>query len=93
MLLTVIEQCNEQLENTCQSATFNPQLFFFLVRLILCEKNFLQMFISLVFCLGIMPVYHNMFALMSETDRMWYPPNHIFHVDEATRLILLYRIR
>uniref|UniRef100_G1N138 Tyrosine-protein kinase n=1 Tax=Meleagris gallopavo TaxID=9103 RepID=G1N138_MELGA len=23
----------------------------------------------------------------------WYPPNHIFHVDEATRLMLLYRIR
>ncbi|NWY24286.1 JAK2 kinase, partial [Pheucticus melanocephalus] len=42
---------------------------------------------------GIMPVYHNMFALMSETDRMWYPPNHIFHVDETTRLILIYRIR
>uniref|UniRef100_A0A672UZA7 Tyrosine-protein kinase n=1 Tax=Strigops habroptila TaxID=2489341 RepID=A0A672UZA7_STRHB len=46
-----------------------------------------------VFCLGIMPVYHNMFALMSETERMWYPPNHIFHVDEATRLTLIYRIR
>ncbi|XP_010152901.1 PREDICTED: tyrosine-protein kinase JAK2-like, partial [Eurypyga helias] len=42
---------------------------------------------------GIMPVYHNMFALMSETERMWYPPNHIFHVDEGTRLILIYRIR
>ena len=42
---------------------------------------------------GIMPVYHNMFALMSETERVWYPPNHIFHVDEATRLKLLYRIR
>uniref|UniRef100_A0A8B9J348 Tyrosine-protein kinase n=1 Tax=Amazona collaria TaxID=241587 RepID=A0A8B9J348_9PSIT len=42
---------------------------------------------------GIMPVYHNMFALMCETERMWYPPNHIFHVDEATRLTLLYRIR
>ncbi|KAF4802967.1 hypothetical protein TURU_019333 [Turdus rufiventris] len=42
---------------------------------------------------GIMPMYHNMFALMSETDRMWYPPNHIFHVDETTRLILIYRIR
>ncbi|OXB62783.1 hypothetical protein ASZ78_017079 [Callipepla squamata] len=41
---------------------------------------------------GIMPVYHNMFALMSETERVWYPPNHIFHVDEATRLMLLYRI-
>uniref|UniRef100_A0A8C0IGM1 Tyrosine-protein kinase JAK2 n=1 Tax=Bubo bubo TaxID=30461 RepID=A0A8C0IGM1_BUBBB len=38
-----------------------------------------------------MPVYHNMFALMGETERMWYPPNHIFHVDEATRLILIYR--
>ncbi|XP_064032535.1 tyrosine-protein kinase JAK2 isoform X2 [Pogoniulus pusillus] len=42
---------------------------------------------------GIMPVYHNMFALMSEAERMWYPPNHIFHVDEATRLVLIYRIR
>ncbi|XP_019373169.1 PREDICTED: tyrosine-protein kinase JAK2 isoform X3 [Gavialis gangeticus] len=42
---------------------------------------------------GIMPVYHNMFALMSKTDRIWYPPNHIFHVDKSTRLILLYRIR
>ncbi|XP_065600238.1 tyrosine-protein kinase JAK2 isoform X2 [Cyrtonyx montezumae] len=42
---------------------------------------------------GIMPMYHNMFALMSETERVWYPPNHIFHVDEATRLMLLYRIR
>ncbi|XP_009579853.1 PREDICTED: tyrosine-protein kinase JAK2-like, partial [Fulmarus glacialis] len=41
----------------------------------------------------IMPVYHNLFALMSETERMWYPPNHIFHIDEATRLILIYRIR
>ncbi|XP_025061988.1 tyrosine-protein kinase JAK2 isoform X1 [Alligator sinensis] len=42
---------------------------------------------------GIMPVYHNMFALMSKTDRIWFPPNHIFHVDESTRFILLYRIR
>uniref|UniRef100_A0A8C0FSX4 Tyrosine-protein kinase n=1 Tax=Bubo bubo TaxID=30461 RepID=A0A8C0FSX4_BUBBB len=48
---------------------------------------------SLLCSLGIMPVYHNMFALMGETERMWYPPNHIFHVDEATRLILIYRLR
>uniref|UniRef100_A0A8C3UQP2 Tyrosine-protein kinase n=1 Tax=Catharus ustulatus TaxID=91951 RepID=A0A8C3UQP2_CATUS len=31
-----------------------------------------------------MPMYHNMFALMSETDRMWYPPNHIFHLPPTT---------
>ncbi|KAH1169150.1 hypothetical protein KIL84_013740 [Mauremys mutica] len=42
---------------------------------------------------GIMPVYHNMFALMNETERIWYPPNHIFHVEESTRLNILYRIR
>uniref|UniRef100_A0A8C8BJ09 Tyrosine-protein kinase n=1 Tax=Otus sunia TaxID=257818 RepID=A0A8C8BJ09_9STRI len=47
----------------------------------------------LEFFICIMPVYHNMFALMGETERMWYPPNHIFHVDETTRLILIYRIR
>uniref|UniRef100_A0A8C0FIE4 Tyrosine-protein kinase n=1 Tax=Bubo bubo TaxID=30461 RepID=A0A8C0FIE4_BUBBB len=47
----------------------------------------------LEFFICIMPVYHNMFALMGETERMWYPPNHIFHVDEATRLILIYRLR
>uniref|UniRef100_A0A8C0G910 Tyrosine-protein kinase n=1 Tax=Chelonoidis abingdonii TaxID=106734 RepID=A0A8C0G910_CHEAB len=43
--------------------------------------------------LGIMPVYHNVFALMNETERIWYPPNHIFHVEESTRLNILYRIR
>ncbi|XP_074850965.1 tyrosine-protein kinase JAK2 isoform X2 [Carettochelys insculpta] len=40
-----------------------------------------------------MPVYHNMFALMNEAERLWYPPNHIFRVEESTRLTLLYRIR
>lgn len=42
---------------------------------------------------GITPVYHNMFALMSETERIWYPPNHVFHIDESTRHDILYRIR
>ncbi|XP_042820767.1 tyrosine-protein kinase JAK2 isoform X2 [Panthera onca] len=41
---------------------------------------------------GITPVYHSMFALMSETERTWYPPNHVFHVDESTRHNVLYRI-
>lgn len=42
---------------------------------------------------GITPVYHSMFALMSETERIWYPPNHVFHIDESTRHNVLYRIR
>ncbi|KAF4025385.1 hypothetical protein G4228_017331 [Cervus hanglu yarkandensis] len=42
---------------------------------------------------GITPVYHSMFALMSETERIWYPPNHVFHIDESTRQNVLYRIR
>lgn len=42
---------------------------------------------------GITPVYHSMFALMSETERIWYPPNHVFHIDESARHSVLYRIR
>ncbi|EPQ04664.1 Tyrosine-protein kinase JAK2 [Myotis brandtii] len=42
---------------------------------------------------GITPVYHSMFALMSETERIWYPPNYVFHIDESTRHNVLYRIR
>lgn len=42
---------------------------------------------------GITPLYHNMFALMSETERIWYPPNHVFHIDESTRHNVFYRIR
>ncbi|KAK2119722.1 Tyrosine-protein kinase jak2 [Saguinus oedipus] len=41
---------------------------------------------------SITPLYHNMFALMSEAERIWYPPNHVFHVDESTRDNVLYRI-
>ncbi|XP_029469505.1 tyrosine-protein kinase JAK2 isoform X3 [Rhinatrema bivittatum] len=42
---------------------------------------------------GITPVYYSMFSLMNETERTWYPPNHVFHVDDSTRYVLLYRIR
>ena len=34
---------------------------------------------------GIMPVYHNMFAFMSETERVWYPPK----VQKALFLMIL----
>ncbi|XP_053149934.1 tyrosine-protein kinase JAK2 isoform X2 [Hemicordylus capensis] len=42
---------------------------------------------------GILPVYHNMFALMNQTDRCWYPPNHTFQVEGSASLTILYRIR
>ncbi|KAL7854198.1 hypothetical protein AOLI_G00210420 [Acnodon oligacanthus] len=42
---------------------------------------------------GISPLYCSLFALMRESDRMWYPPNHIFKADESTNEKLLFRIR
>uniref|UniRef100_A0A8C0G9C3 Tyrosine-protein kinase n=1 Tax=Chelonoidis abingdonii TaxID=106734 RepID=A0A8C0G9C3_CHEAB len=58
------------------------------------ERSGIDLFVCFsVALLGIMPVYHNVFALMNETERIWYPPNHIFHVEESTRLNILYRIR
>ncbi|XP_069482108.1 tyrosine-protein kinase JAK2 [Ambystoma mexicanum] len=42
---------------------------------------------------GITPVYHCILALMNEEERTWYPPNHVFHVDEVERQSVLYRIR
>ncbi|KAM4708475.1 tyrosine-protein kinase JAK2 [Discoglossus pictus] len=42
---------------------------------------------------GVTPVYYGLFALMNETDRIWYPPNHLFLVEESTRQILIFRIR
>ncbi|XP_069073053.1 tyrosine-protein kinase JAK3 isoform X1 [Pleurodeles waltl] len=42
---------------------------------------------------GILPVYHTLFALASHDLATWYPPNHIFTVDEATCQVVKYRIR
>ncbi|XP_048875458.1 tyrosine-protein kinase JAK2-like [Brienomyrus brachyistius] len=39
------------------------------------------------------PMYCNMFALMRETDQMWFAPNHVFHVDDAACEDLVFRIR
>ncbi|XP_006008816.1 tyrosine-protein kinase JAK2 [Latimeria chalumnae] len=49
--------------------------------------------IALAQACGIAPIYSNMFAIMSETERTWYPPNHMFHIDDSTRDSVLYRIR
>ncbi|XP_067886795.1 tyrosine-protein kinase JAK2-like [Heterodontus francisci] len=42
---------------------------------------------------GIPPVYYTLFALMDERDRSWYPPNHVFHVDDSTDESTIYRLR
>ncbi|KAK3567775.1 hypothetical protein QTP86_026462 [Hemibagrus guttatus] len=43
--------------------------------------------------LGLSPLCSSLFALYDETSRMWFPPNHVFHIDETTRLRLHYRMR
>nr|XP_056722667.1 tyrosine-protein kinase JAK2 [Euleptes europaea] len=42
---------------------------------------------------GILPVYHNMFALMNQADRCWYPPNHTFQIEGSASDTVLYRLR
>ncbi|XP_036384156.1 tyrosine-protein kinase JAK2-like isoform X2 [Megalops cyprinoides] len=42
---------------------------------------------------GVMPMYRNMFGLMRESDRMWFSPNHVFHLDESANETVLFRIR
>ncbi|TSL47703.1 Tyrosine-protein kinase JAK1 [Bagarius yarrelli] len=43
--------------------------------------------------LGLSPLCSSLFALYDEAKRMWIPPNHLFNVDETTRLKLHYRMR
>uniref|UniRef100_A0A2K5WFZ1 Tyrosine-protein kinase n=1 Tax=Macaca fascicularis TaxID=9541 RepID=A0A2K5WFZ1_MACFA len=42
---------------------------------------------------GILPVYHSLFALATEDLSYWFPPSHIFSVEDASTQVLLYRIR
>ncbi|XP_004616913.2 tyrosine-protein kinase JAK3 [Sorex araneus] len=42
---------------------------------------------------GILPVYHPLFALATEDLSLWFPPSHIFSVDDAGTQVLLYRLR
>lgn len=42
---------------------------------------------------GVNPLYCNMFALMRESDRLWFPPSHIFKLDDSGDEKLLFRIR
>nr|XP_019938074.1 PREDICTED: tyrosine-protein kinase JAK2-like [Paralichthys olivaceus] len=42
---------------------------------------------------GIAPVYCNLFALLRESDRIWFPPNHIFKLHQSESEDLHFRIR
>ncbi|XP_066888563.1 tyrosine-protein kinase JAK3 isoform X9 [Kogia breviceps] len=42
---------------------------------------------------GILPVYHSLFALALEDLSCWFPPSHIFSVEDAGTQVLVYRLR
>ncbi|KAM7369104.1 hypothetical protein PAMP_013401 [Pampus punctatissimus] len=42
---------------------------------------------------GIAPVFCNLFGLMRESDRIWFPPNHILKLDQSASENLHFRIR
>ncbi|XP_063311167.1 tyrosine-protein kinase JAK2 [Pelobates fuscus] len=42
---------------------------------------------------GVTPVYYGLFALMNELDRVWFPPNETFLVEETTKQNLIFRLR
>ncbi|TKS84558.1 Tyrosine-protein kinase JAK2 [Collichthys lucidus] len=52
-----------------------------------------ELCISAAKACGISPVYCNMFGLMRESDRIWFPPNHIFKPNQSASESLHFRIR
>ncbi|XP_068561915.1 tyrosine-protein kinase JAK2a [Cebidichthys violaceus] len=42
---------------------------------------------------GIAPLYCSLFGLMRESDRIWFPPNHIFKLQQPASESLHFRIR
>ncbi|XP_077134328.1 tyrosine-protein kinase JAK1 [Ranitomeya variabilis] len=42
---------------------------------------------------NISPLCHNLFALYSEKDDLWFPPSHLFKITGSTSMKLYYRVR
>ncbi|XP_075065248.1 tyrosine-protein kinase JAK2 isoform X1 [Mixophyes fleayi] len=57
------------------------------------EYNAEEICITAAKACGVTPVYYTLFALMNKDDRIWYPPNHSFIVDESSKQILNFRGR
>ncbi|XP_061556654.1 non-receptor tyrosine-protein kinase TYK2 [Phycodurus eques] len=52
-----------------------------------------ELCISAAETVGITPLYHVLFALYDPLSRCWYSPNHVFHPEKGSCLILHYRMR
>ncbi|XP_077413120.1 non-receptor tyrosine-protein kinase TYK2 isoform X2 [Vanacampus margaritifer] len=52
-----------------------------------------ELCISAAEAVGITPLFHVLFALYDPLSCCWYSPNHIFHPEDASCLILHYRMR
>ncbi|XP_059687942.1 tyrosine-protein kinase JAK3 [Gavia stellata] len=42
---------------------------------------------------GVLPVCHPLFALATEDLSCWFPPNHLFTIDDSRSQVMVYRIR
>lgn len=42
---------------------------------------------------SISPLYYSFFGLFRENDQLWFPPNHVFHMDDTASEDLFFRIR
>uniref|UniRef100_A0A8C4UL83 Tyrosine-protein kinase n=1 Tax=Falco tinnunculus TaxID=100819 RepID=A0A8C4UL83_FALTI len=42
---------------------------------------------------GVLPICHPLFALATEDLSCWFPPNHLFTVDDSCSQVVVYRIR
>ncbi|KAK0687053.1 JAK3 kinase, partial [Pygoscelis papua] len=42
---------------------------------------------------GVLPICHSLFALATEDLSCWFPPNHLFTVDDSCSQVVVYRIR
>uniref|UniRef100_UPI0037E7AD42 tyrosine-protein kinase JAK2a isoform X2 n=1 Tax=Semicossyphus pulcher TaxID=241346 RepID=UPI0037E7AD42 len=52
-----------------------------------------ELCISAAKACGIAPQYCSLFGLMKENDRIWFPPNHVFKLDQTASENLHFRIR
>ncbi|XP_061702635.1 non-receptor tyrosine-protein kinase TYK2 isoform X2 [Syngnathoides biaculeatus] len=52
-----------------------------------------ELCVSAAETVGITPLYHVLFALYDPLSRCWYSPNHVFHQEKGSCLILQYRMR
>lgn len=68
-------------------------LFLWLKRLQCSEGCWKKLLISSPVFPDIAPMYSNLFALWRESDRTWFPPNHVFKASQSASETLQFRLR